>query len=332
MSSRRDNDRAGPELVGKSQFLKEVQQSFPLLTPAEEKLVDAAAAIQQLPAADADELAFFPRGLLQCTLPHSNPGATPVWGLRSGTFYLVIEPGHKLDDEGQPKSYGYPYGSIPRLVISYLNLQVKRHESRRVSLGDTLSAFMAELDMVPTGGRWGSITRLRKQVLALFNARIAYGNDPDGGEKRANVTITDQYDLWWDPKSPAQQSIFPNYVELGEKLFSDMLEHGIPLDMRALKALRRSPLALDLYAWATYRVSTLREPAAISWSALYRQFGSNYSELRNFQQAASAQLRKVKALYPALNFRTVKGRLILLPSATHVPMKVSRRRIARASH
>ena len=36
-------------------------------------------------------------------------------------------------------------------------------------------------------------------------------------------------------------------IELGEKFFQEIIEHPIPLDLNTLKALKRSPLGLDLY-------------------------------------------------------------------------------------
>ena len=132
-------------------FLDSLTTQIKLPTRAELRIADAAVAIHETSALAADELAFWPRGLLQCTLPHSNPGAVSVWGMRSGDFYLVLEPGFRLDEQGRAVSYGYPYGSIPRLLIAYLNQQVKRFSKRRVLLGDTLSSFMWQLDLVPTG-------------------------------------------------------------------------------------------------------------------------------------------------------------------------------------
>ena len=40
-----------------------------------------------------------------------------------------------------------------------------------------------------------------------------------------------------------------------------------------LKALRRSPLGLDLYLWLTCRTFSLKRPLRLSWARLYRQFG-----------------------------------------------------------
>ncbi|MGH8305788.1 MAG: replication protein RepA, partial [Steroidobacteraceae bacterium] len=50
----------------------------------------------------------------------------------------------------------------------------------------------------------------------------------------------------------------------------------VPIDMRAMKALKRSPLALDIYFWLTYRLSYLRHARVIPWAALQLQFGSSY--------------------------------------------------------
>jgi hypothetical protein len=36
---------------------------------------------------------------------------------------------------------------------------------------------------------------------------------------------------------------------LGENFFEAITAAPVPLDMRVLKTLKRSPLALDLYAW-----------------------------------------------------------------------------------
>jgi hypothetical protein len=51
------------------------------VTPAKQKLLDAAAAIRQYPT-NADE-AFMARHLVQCTLPHSDPGDVERWTRRN---------------------------------------------------------------------------------------------------------------------------------------------------------------------------------------------------------------------------------------------------------
>ena len=45
--------------------------------------------------------------------------------------------------------------------------------------------------------------------------------------------------------------------------------------MNVLKALKRSPLGLDLYTWLSYRTFSLNRPLPLSWKKVYRQFGAD---------------------------------------------------------
>lgn len=48
--------------------------------------------------------------------------------------------------------------------------------------------------------------------------------------------------------------------------------------MRAYKALRGSPMAMDVYTWLTYRMSyTHRRTKPMRWESLMMQFGSNFN-------------------------------------------------------
>jgi hypothetical protein len=67
------------------------------LTVGQRNLIDHASEIWSEDAKTAGALTFWPRALLQVTLPHNNPGAVPAWGRRCGDFFLVVEPGHRID-------------------------------------------------------------------------------------------------------------------------------------------------------------------------------------------------------------------------------------------
>jgi hypothetical protein len=58
--------------------------------------------------------------------------------------------------------------------------------------------------------------------------------------------------------------------------------------MRALRALKRSPLALDLYAWTSYRAFAIvqknQPPKFVSWRLLMQQLGADYGTANDFQQ------------------------------------------------
>ena len=47
--------------------------------------------------------------------------------------------------------------------------------------------------------------------------------------------------------------------------------------------LRRSPLALEAYAWLTYRVSRLERETVVPWRSLEIQFGAEYKHPRPFR-------------------------------------------------
>lgn len=291
------------------------------LTRAQTKLLEEAELIWSEDAVKAGALTFWPRSMLQITLPHKNPGNVPVWGRRSGDYYLAIEPGHYIDKDGRAMSHGFPYGSLPRLIFSYMNREAKRTKNPHISLGDSLSHFMDELGLGPyrSGGVNGNITRLRRQMAATLSSRISYGYAPnDMGEQRANRNIADEYELWWDPKCIDQRSLYPNWVKLDERMYEEFMRHGIPVDMRVLKSLKRSPLALDLYSWASYRTHSLKGQLAVPWSALHKQFGAEYARENNFVQKAKAEFQKVQLVYPELKLTYERGRLILGESRSHI--------------
>lgn len=63
------------------------------LTRAHLKLIDAAANIA-LDRPTEKDTAYMARELVQCTLPHKNPGdQKPVWTRRNGSLTLAIQPG-----------------------------------------------------------------------------------------------------------------------------------------------------------------------------------------------------------------------------------------------
>jgi hypothetical protein len=86
--------------------------------------------------------------------------------------------------------------------------------------------------------------------------------------------------------------------------------------MRALKALKRSPLALDLYAWATYtafQTQTTGQSRGIPWELLHEQRGGEYDDIKEFGRQTRLALRKVQAVYPDLGIEFEKGGVKVLP-------------------
>jgi hypothetical protein len=89
-----------------------------------------------------------------------------------------------------------------------------------------------------------------------------------------------------------------------------------------LKALKRSPLALDIYSWSQYRIYTLNQsnkPAVtLPWELLQAQFGSSYTRQRDFKHAFIEQLRKISVVCPEARISVDDGGLTLEKSPLQI--------------
>lgn len=275
-----------------------------------DKLLSEVLAIEAEDARKAGTIGYMARALVQSTLPHSKvDGGT--FTRKNGLFKLTI----LADPE-----VGVPYGSIPRLLLSWISTEAVRTNDRNLILGRTLSSFMSELDLIPTGGRWGTITRLKDQMERLFSSSISCTYDDGNHWAIRNVNPISRADLWWNPKQPEQATIFESTLTINEDFFQEITSNPIPIDIRVLKALKRSPLALDVYCWLTYRMSYLSRSSEIPWEILAMQFGSDYKKVKNFKENFIKQLKKVSILYNS-NIEVCETGLLLNPSKPHIPRK-----------
>jgi hypothetical protein len=290
--------------------------AVPTITRAQQRLLDAAVDIAQQPGTVKDA-AYMAAQLVQCTLPHTDPGDVPVWMRKSKRAGLILQPGW---DANTNRSLGYPYGTLPRLILFWVTTHAIRTRSRRLELGESFAAFMRELGLDPNhGGKRGDAHRLRDQMRRLFACAITLQCwTLDGhGEHRADMKIAPKTWLWWSAKHPEQPTLWTSAIELGEDFFNAILASPVPVDLRALRALKRSPLALDLYAWATYTTFlATRDGRArdVPWRALAKQLGAEYGDVKDFKKHVLPILRKVRTVYPAFTFTAKSGGLWVYPS------------------
>lgn len=135
-----------------------------------DRLIQQALAIASEAAKEAGALRYMARALVQASMPHSRREGL-VFERTNGAFSLVMM--------GHPHS-GLPYDTVPRLLLAWLTTEAVRTRERELVLGNTLSQFMAQLDLIPTGGRWGTITRLRDQMHRLFASTVSCTYDSPG--------------------------------------------------------------------------------------------------------------------------------------------------------
>ena len=114
-----------------------------------------------------------------------------------------------------------------------------------------------------------------------------------------DVKVAPKFELWWDYKSPAQDSFWGSYVEISEDFRQAILQAPVPLRTDVLKALKKSPLALDVYMWVSYRLFTMRaagqESISLGYGRLQEQFGTAIPEknYRKFRQDFKEAFTKV---------------------------------------
>lgn len=319
--------------VGDFELLKDLAPSAPI-TKQESGILSAAVEVQSQP--NDEDLTYMARELVQCTLPHSDPGQVPFWKRTNGNLTLSIVSDF---DPQTGKLVGYPFGSIPRLLLFWLTTEALRTGSPKLELGKTYGSFLRDLGLDPGtgGGKRGDAHRVRVQTRRLFTSRISFIQEHHeetlAAEARVQMNIARKSLLWWDPKRPDQANLWGSWVELSPEFFAAITASPVPLDMRALKTLKRSPLALDLYAWATHKSNSVARKGReqfIPWISLSAQFGSDYSNHLDFKRKAKAALRKIEAVYPGLKLRDATGGVIVLPTSRSAVAPKSVRRILQA--
>lgn len=227
---------------------------------------------------------------------------------------LGIQAGANLETK---KSYGYPYGSIPRLLLAWVTTEATRTKSHRLELGANLNSFMSALGLSANTGRGkrGDAKRLRDQMDRLFNANISFQYATKGerrsGAARLNMQIARKSVFWWSEKNPQQSVLWDSWIELTEEFYKAVTAEPLPLDVRILKHIKQSPLAIDLYTILNreaYRASKGGKPRFLAWKWLQAQIGNEYGDSRNFRAKALIQIQHILDVNPHLLLKQEKGR------------------------
>ena len=294
-------------------------------------LLEAAHRVQAQPLPDNEARAYAARQLVQATLTHRSPkGSPPEWFRTNGNYTLAIRPGYKTDAAtGERCCVGYPFGSIPRLLLFWMTTEAVVTRRRRLELGDTLAAFMRELGLDPSrGGKRSDAHRLREQMERLLRASISFEysrKEPSHiQDDWVNMQVTAKGHLWWNLHNSDQLNLFESYIELSHEFYEAITAHPVPADFRALRALKQSPLALDLYAWIAYRAHRVNQHERgvfVTWRQLQEQVGADFADTKNFKAKIKPALAKVLALYPQLRVRIVDGGIELKPGPNLIPQR-----------
>ena len=316
---------AAATVVGMSQN-GDLPQRPPLLTARQEEFM-----LRAVPIDDHDPLqyglGFQARLWAQVSLPYRNPGDVADWQRQNGSVTLVIDPAVLSRGPDGRVRRGFPYGVIPRLLLTWLATEAVRTKDRQLFLGPSLSSFLKQLGLSRQGGKRGDLTRLRDQVQRLAGSRLTVldERDLDGRRhsKMESVQVATGWELWLSPND-GQQTLWPSSVTLSTEFYQSILAAPIPINLdhlAALRALRGSGLSIDIYTWLAWRMFNLKSSTLITWQRLAQQFGTDYKLVRQFKAHFLKQLRPVTIVYPEAKIAVADHGLLLSPSPTPVRPK-----------
>lgn len=253
-------------------------ESLIVTPPSVRQMIDDAFAVEIEDAKNAKSLGYMSNVLAQVTLPHSYTDKI-THKRTNGRLTLKI----RADED-----YGMPYGSLPRLLLSWICTEAVTKKDRQIMLGSCQSDFIRKrLRIHSAGGEY--VATIKRQAMALFSSLITVDGSYVPGEGVEHILIAKSAFMFWNQHQPDQPSLWESYLVLTQDFYKSIVDSPVPIDLRVLHALRKSPLAMDIYTWLVYRVYVLqvshKREVRIPWRALESQFGADYNPFRRADES-----------------------------------------------
>jgi hypothetical protein len=261
----------------------------------------------------SEDIVFLARELILCTLPHSDPGDVPTWSRKNGNLTLGIQAGYDINTG---KSYGIPYGIIPRLILVWIVTEIIRTKSHRLELGNRLADFLLKIDLNSANGtgKRSDARRVREQMERLLHSIISFSYSLKGEGRNGcswnNMEVAPDGVLWWSDKYQEQAALFGSWIEVSEKFFQAVMNSPCPLDIRVVRHIKDSSLGIDLYTILNreaFRAMKDGKPRFLAWEWLYEQTGNEYGRLDNFRKKALEQIKEIMAVHSGLIITQQRG-------------------------
>lgn len=286
------------------------------------KLIQASTLISTVPPSGED-MAFTHAVLCQVGFPRSDVGGREFMR-QSGSAWVNVQAG-LLDEGNGPVLQPVPYGATPRLAMAWASTFAKRNNTREVPIGKGPTDFLRLLGHRATGGDRGTLPTLRKQMHALAACRLQLGYKG----RTFNGQPVEQFDAWIAGEGQ-KKTRWPGIMVLSEGYFRELIENGVPLDNRALQALKGSALSLDVYTWLAHRLHRIEgRPVVLHWKSLREQFGQEYQGKdpdKDFKKRFKQALLAALAVYPQAKSKVklVRGGLMLQAASPPIGYKNAR--------
>lgn len=262
---------------------------------------------------ESDSIRFMPRELVLTTLPHSRPATNTFVRVNGNLKVSMVAAG-----------LGLPYGIYPRRILVSIASEAVRTQSNVIHLGHSLSGYLRTLGLKVSGGQHGPLRHLKEQARRLFSTFVSIEEEGGRSIRIRNVAPIEEAYVWWEPQIMDGDEPWEAQIVLNQKFFQQIIDAPVPLDWRVIQSLR-SPLAIDVYIWASYRRGKAKSPSLIPWRLLQAQFGAGYSLTPGGRCAFKrrfAEVIGVVAIYDPEIIRCLLPQddgLLVRPGRHHVP-------------
>lgn len=228
------------------------------------------------------DLGFMSRTLAQIGMPHSKLD-THYFERTSGLVTLSINAHPKI---------GLPYGTYPRLLLSWICTEAVKTQNPVLQLGTNQTEFLKKLKIARAGS---TIHLLKDQTNRLLSSlfRLDYNDENVTGFK--NLILSTGGFEFWSPNTGEWETQF----KLSEEFFNEVINNPVPIDLNVLHSIRKSPMTMDVYTWLTYRSYSIYKkggrPIKISWTDLQSQFGASFGQNIETEILTSDEILKKEA-------------------------------------
>ncbi len=215
-------------------------QAVSILPPTAARLVRLGSEIAMEPPTRPD---FLHSVLCQVGLPRRRV-AGDTFERMNGNVSLLVEAGKLWNGkEWQPQPL--PYGTRPRLALVHVSSEAVRTKSPTVEVGHSAREFLLRLG-IGTGGE--EYANFNRQLRALAACRMSLGV----GLETLDTKPIKRFAAWAS-KNDKQRALWPGVIELTREFYESLAEYAVPLDPRALAALKHSALAHRIHGMAGIR-------------------------------------------------------------------------------
>jgi hypothetical protein len=198
-----------------------------------------------------------------------------VWIRQGGSIKLRIESGIDVTDT----KVGLPYGAIARIILLYLQTEAVRTRSREVELGRSMNQWLTTMG-IDNGGKTYRLVREQSRRLSL--CRLTFYRVTDEATIVTNGSFVRDAILPSHERDGDQLPLWREAIRLDEGFYQSLIDHSLP---------------------------------AITWKALYDQFGGGFRHVRQFRAKFKEPLALALAAYPEARLEVDDKGVLLHPSA-----------------